>query len=414
MTTEDWILKVAILPWGNVIEDYIDAIEVSVEAFATEMEGGWLFGYADALFAAGAGACIIVVSRDAKVTRKIVNSRTGIATIVLPSPVAYTWLNRLPGMMRVAPYAALPRRALADALQREGCTHVIMQEYADPRFDRLVPLVRRLGLPVVATFQGGQSEPTVALGRAMRRKAIYAADGVIIASSEEEKRVRRLYRAELKIGRIFNPIDPKIWFPEDRGSCREALAIPSDARIAICHCRIDIQRKGLDILLAAWRSVVARHKHKDLRLHLIGNGPDRDTLRDEIKRDPVSGLRWIDRFTQDRAEMRRELSAADLHVQVSRHEGFSVAPMEAMACGLPTILSRVPGATDLLQNGELSGGLLIPIGDVSALAQGLETLLFDDMLRMRMAKVARSHALDVAATDSVGRQLVDFLSNGEK
>jgi glycosyltransferase involved in cell wall biosynthesis len=88
--------------------------------------------------------------------------------------------------------------------------------------------------------------------------------------------------------------------------------------------------------------------------------------------------------------------------------------MEAMACGLPTILSRVPGATDLLQNEELSGGLLIPIGDVSALAQGLETLLFDDMLRMRMAKVARSHALDVAATDSVGRQLVDFFSNGKK
>jgi hypothetical protein len=64
MTTEDWILQVAILPWGNVIEDYIDVIEVSVEAFATEMEGGWLFGYADALFAAGAGGCIIIVSRE--------------------------------------------------------------------------------------------------------------------------------------------------------------------------------------------------------------------------------------------------------------------------------------------------------------------------------------------------------------
>ena len=266
-------------------------------------------------------------------------------------------------------------------------------------------------MPVFASFQGGQSEPSTALGRAIRRRTLAKADGLVIGSSAEEERLTALYE-NLNIGRIFNPIDPTMWFPEDHDQCRAALALPDEARVAICHCRIDIHHKGLDFLLAAWRDVTTRAPDKDLRLHIVGDGADRDRFRAMIDEAPVPGLRWVDRFTQDRAEMRRELSAADLHVQASRHEGFAVAPMEAMACGLPTVLSRAPGAADLLAGGEASGGRLVPVGDTAALADELHALLTDDARRMQMARAARHQVLAVGSTDAVGRQLVDFLTNG--
>lgn len=395
-----------------MIEDYLDSISISVEEFATETEGQWLFGYADALMAAGSEACIVVISRNYKVIQRFTNPDTGLVTIVLPSSISYKLLSRLPGntTANIARYTALPGRALAKALQEEKCTHIIMQEYTDPRFDMLIPVAKRLGLPVAATFQGGQYEPFNLIVRRIRHNAIHAADGLIIASTDEIRRVQNLYGFDLTIKQIFNPVSPNMWFPENREACRKSLGLKQEARIVICHCRIDFWHKGIDVLLKAWRNILSEYPSKNLRLHLIGDGPDANKLREEIKRDPIEGLRWVDSFTQDRALMRRELSAADLHVQASRHEGFSVAPLEAMACGLPTILSRAPGAADLLENEEKSGGLLVPVGAPEALASSIASLLLDDERRITMGEAAKRHVLNVASTESVGKQLVDFLS----
>jgi len=75
----------------------------------------------------------------------------------------------------------------------------------------------------------------------------------------------------------------------------------------------------------------------------------------------------------DRGEIRRLLGASDLFVFPTRREGMPLAPMEAMAMGLPVVVSRIPGVTDVASVDQKTG-LLVPVGDAEALARAMEQL----------------------------------------
>jgi glycosyltransferase involved in cell wall biosynthesis len=306
-------------------------------------------------------------------------------------------------------YAATPLRATGAALRAEGCTAILAQEYENPRFDVLVAVGRRLGLPVFASFQGAPP-PATGIERAVRRRTIRAAAGLVVASAPEAARLRADYGlAPERIAAIPNPLDLDLWRPEPRPACRAALGLPDVARVVVCHGRIDIHRKGLDVLVEAWRGLTRAHPDRDLRLHLVGSGQDDARFADLISPPPVPGLRWVGRYVTDRAEMRRELGAADLYVLASRHEGFPVAPLEALACGLPVVAAAAPGVTDIFPHGEDDGGLVVPTGDAAALQNALERLLLDDTLRARLAARARGRVAEFASLEAVGKRLVGVL-----
>ena len=89
--------RVAILPWGNLIEDFLDPLGVSLEDFALRMSGGWLFGYAAALRSAGMEPLILCVSRKVARPTRLVNPATGLVTVALPAGRVYRALRRFPG-----------------------------------------------------------------------------------------------------------------------------------------------------------------------------------------------------------------------------------------------------------------------------------------------------------------------------
>lgn len=417
---------VAILPWGLLYEDFLDSIGVSLEAFCGEMTGGYLFNFVDALATQGIRSVVVLVT--ARVTRptRLVHRGTGATVLAVPPPRAYLALR---GVLRAGPvrrglgrarplralleevaaYVSTPSGALAAELRREGCGAVLCQEYEYARFDSLVLPGPRLGLPVFATFQGADRTWGF-LQRAVRPLALRRAAGLVVGPRLEAERVRARYGVpDDAVARIFNPVDADAFGSVPRAEARAALEIPDGARVVAWYGRVEREVKGLDVLLDAWARVCRERPDADLRLLLVGTGSDAAWLRGRLADPALRGVRWRDEYVHDRRVLRLHLSAADVFAFPSRREGFPVAPMEAMACGVPVVGADAPGVPDILEGGEASGGIVVPRGDPAAFALALGRVLDDPTLARRLGARARERAEACFSLEAVGTQLAAFL-----
>lgn len=162
--------------------------------------------------------------------------------------------------------------------------------------------------------------------------------------------------------------------------------------------------KGLFVLLEA----LDRVARPDLRLTLIGDGPDRTDLEAEARRRGLDA-RFLGYRSQD--EVADALRAADALVLPSFAEGVPVVLMEAAASGLPVIATRVGGVEELVSDGET--GLVVPPGDVDALARAIDRLA--DMPPEARAKMGRRGRAVVEAEfdiDAQAAHLADLLRVG--
>ncbi len=434
---------IALLPCCDVFEDFFDTIGVSLETFCTELTGGWMFNYIDALQLAGVRTVLFFVSSHVSETVRYKHLPTGATVCVLPSPKIYrayrgvrrqavdvsggkikgnisnvqakgsTQRSRLEaiknGIKSLGSYLSTPLGLLAQELRREGCNAILCQDYEYVRFDTCVLLGKLMRLPVYATFQGGEklSSP---IEYPLRWLAMQACTGLIIATQTEIQRVCSSYGVQpAKVARIFNPMDVTTWRALDRDKTRAALGIPGDAQVVVYHGRMEIWSKGLDILLEAWNQICCERPGKNLRLLLVGTGSDANELQKRIESMQLQGVLWINEYVRDRTAIQRYLSAADVYTLPSRKEGFPVAPIEAMACCLPVVAADAPGVRDILPHGEASGGLIVPRNDAKALANALGRLLDDQPRRHQLGLRARCRAQECFSLEVIGKQLHDVL-----
>jgi starch synthase len=166
-------------------------------------------------------------------------------------------------------------------------------------------------------------------------------------------------------------------------------------------------------LLEAWRIVCSLRPDRDILLMLVGSGSDADILEEEIRRTDVPHVRWTRDYVLDPAVIRQYLSAADVYVFPSRHEGFPVAPLEAMACGLPIVAASAPGVADIFDQGEECGGLIVPAGDATALARSLGRLLDDETAAHILGTRTRVRVARTFSLETVGAQLHELICRRE-
>ncbi|MFG3000999.1 glycosyltransferase [Streptomyces sp. NPDC048340] len=231
---------------------------------------------------------------------------------------------------------------------------------------------------------------TAALALRWERFGARWADRVLCVS-EAERRTGESEGITARWSVIRNGVDLDHFRPGgpdpdlDRARARAGLPLPTAFRdgggpLVVCVGRI-CQQKGQDILLRAWPEVLGNLP--GARLALVGDGPDTERLR--------RGASSAVHFAGAASDIRPWLRAADLVVLPSRWEGMALAPLEAMACGRPVLVSDVSGARESLPPGQ--GRLcLVPPEDPAALAKALGRLLAEPRLLAELGEQAQQHA----------------------
>jgi starch synthase len=425
---------VAIVPWGDVVEDYTGPLGLTLDDYATALSGGWLFGFVRGLQRAGVDSVVVLWSTTVRQPERRIHEPTGVSLWVLPpsrllgplrARLADRWatdrrrgtgdargLNRaVAGVARnVVPYVTATPLRLAAVLRREGCTALLTQEYEEGRFDVCVALGRLLRIPVFATFQGGDLTRT-RLERAVRPRAVRAAAGLIVHDQREVARIQRRYAVRPdRVARIPNPFDAETVPLVDRAAGREALRLPTDARVVAWHGRVDVVPKGIDVLVDTWERVAAADP--DAVLALIGTGSGAPWLEDAIRARRLPRVCWRNEYVLDRARIGELLGAADVYVLPSRQEGLAVAVIEAMAAGLPIVATDAPGVPDMVGKGADAAGIVVPVEDPEALAGAVLSLLADPDRAAALGATGRRRILSEASLDAVGSQLRTVLVGG--
>lgn len=159
------------------------------------------------------------------------------------------------------------------------------------------------------------------------------------------------------------------------------------------------KRKGFDLLIKAFSDLAK--DHENWQLWIIGphNKQESQNFEDEgIEEmlEPLQGARERVHFwgrIDDRTEMATILGASDVFVFPSRKEGMGIAPMEAMACGVPVIISRIPGITD---QASIEGvtGRYIEVNNAEALRNAMTELGNDPDLRKKMGNAAHHRIVE--------------------
>lgn len=148
--------------------------------------------------------------------------------------------------------------------------------------------------------------------------------------------------------------------------------------------RLDYQ-KGFDRLIEAWERIQHTGEWTDWRLDIFGQGEWQEMLQQMIDERGLQHSVWINKPTKQIGE---EYVKSSLLVMSSHYEGFPMVMIESMACGLPVVsFDYKCGPKDIIQHG--INGLLVPEGDIKALANAMMEVMTDETYRRMLSRNAR-------------------------
>ena len=227
-----------------------------------------------------------------------------------------------------------------------------------------------LSIPVVSVLHGQSDVPDAERFSSLKAAIVRRASRKVIFVSErlqEQLRPRlRLTAAQCAV--IPNGVDTKVFRPGRDRSIRAELGLSDDTVLigAIGNVR---KPKAYDVLLRAARALIDRSH----RFHLVIAGDCANDLGrqlEQLKRD--LGIDRHVTFLGLRPDVSRVLNNLDVFVLSSHTEGFSIACIEAMACGIPVVATRSGGPEQILEG---EAGLLVPTGDPESLALAIERII---------------------------------------
>jgi glycosyltransferase involved in cell wall biosynthesis len=230
----------------------------------------------------------------------------------------------------------------------------------------------------------------VLLGDWLLRR-ILGADRVITVCSPSSAGALAAGFSPMQVAHIPNGVDIGFFKPAPVTENRQTITFAG---------RLDYM-KGVHILLEGFKQL--RDEMKNVQLTIIGDGPDREKLQNCAREKGISDAV---NFCGEAEEIVPYLQQSAVFVLPSFSEGLSNVLLEAMACGLPVVATRVGGTIDLVQDG--FNGILIEPDNAGQLYQAMKKILQDKDLAKALGVQARKTAAEKFSLKSVTEQYVSL------
>lgn len=288
-------------------------------------------------------------------------------------------LRKLSYYLRLAPFL----------LRHAGRFDIVHVHLANAQADLIVLLCRVAGTPVYVKCACGGSAGEVARGnrhfaKVTRWYGLQHAAAVQALSQEIEAEVESVGTDPSRIVRIANGIDLNVFGPsglDERREARDRLDLPHDKLIVLFIGRF-VTYKGLDDLLTAWKGLSL----PSAALVLVGEPGD--TVLDR----PIAPVQSSDTVIVRgwTTEVKSYLDAGDVYVHPTHGDGMSNALLEAMACGLPIVATRLGSTASLLENE--GNALLVSPRSPAQLGSAIRRVATDARLRKALGASAMATA----------------------
>jgi N-acetyl-alpha-D-glucosaminyl L-malate synthase BshA len=317
---------------------------------------------------------------------------------LISSEVPFRWRHGLPGLAfeRVeTPAYPLFREpqyllALANTIVRVACERkldLVHAHYAVPHAtaaylaDQILASGRDASPAQTVTTLHGTDITLVGSDPSYRRVVAFSIEqssGVTAVSESLRRETVEMLGIRQPIRVIPNFIDTAEFRRSPDPELKRRLS-PDGAPI-LMHMSNFRPVKRVEVVYEVFRGVMA---NRDAHLVLVGDGPDRPALERRVAED---GLQERVRFVGEQLNLPAWLSAADVFLLPSAQESFGMAAVEAMACEVPVIASRVGGLPEVIAHGET--GFLFGPDDVDGMVEQALRLAADPAAAARLGAAA--------------------------
>ncbi len=242
-------------------------------------------------------------------------------------------------------------------------------------------------------FQSRRYGGAVGLLRIVQRFIARRATRVVVPSIYLKRIVAGWGVPEDKIEVIANAVPIPERLPA-KSEARRSLGLSARALIVISAGRF-VPWKGFDLLIGIMPEL--RREHPELRLIIVGDGPDRARL--EALAAGTAAVTFTGALPE--SDLLCYLAAADVFALNTGYEGLSHLLIEAMACGTPVLTTRAGGNEEAVEDGV--EGRLVGYNDREGFCRALASLLADAGLRRKLGAVGRRAAERFAPAVMLGR-----------
>lgn len=257
-------------------------------------------------------------------------------------------------------------------LQRERFD-LLLASWAYPDAVGTSLLARRLGIPYVVKVHGSDLnlQANYRLRRPQIAAALRGARSVVAVSAALATKVRELGIDDDRVHLLYNGVDGDLFSAGDAAGARDALNLPRDVPMVLYVGNLK-PAKGCVDLLEALPQLLQRHPR--LLFAFVGTGAAATTLRERSRQLGITDNILL-AGSRPHDELADWMRAADLLCLPSHNEGVPNVVLEAMACGLPVVATRVGGIPEVLPE---HAGIMVPPRDPAALARALDDALCRD------------------------------------